>query len=134
MSSLVQTHPYPLVKLRTELYACTNEQLAWVDALLAALVTYPQDYTTYLAEGDTITVGQPIDQNRSCYTALLLAPPGPVDPPTLGLVGGLPDTILVHQLVGLRDPEIRYAQEHGGALLWQHLLLRGEPVLDSFAE
>ncbi len=130
MSSYVQSHPDQHVRVRTEVYACTSQRVTWVDDLLAAIATYPMDYATYLAEGDTISVGQPIDRDRSIYTGVLLAPPGPFDPATLGLVGGLSDNVLVHQVVGLLEDEVRYAEQHGGKVLWQCLVNNGEALLD----
>lgn len=130
MSSYLQPHPEKLVKVRTELYACTKERTRWIDELLAAMAVYPQDYATYFAEGDTINVGQPIDQMHSRYQAILLAPPGPVDPPTLGLVSGVSENILVHQIIGLLPSEIAFAEEYSGKELWERLLKKGEPALD----
>jgi hypothetical protein len=131
MSSYSQTHPDPHVKVRTELYACTAEKVDWVDDLLAAIARYPLDYVTYLAEGDTITVGQPIGRKRYCYTGVLLAPPGPFDAATVGLVGGLSENVLVHQVVGLLANEVQYAEQYGGNTLWEHLGKKNEPVLDA---
>jgi hypothetical protein len=127
MSSCNQSHPNEHVKVRAELYACTKHKAAWVDDLLAAIASYPQDYATYLAECDTINVGQPIDRKSSCYTGVLLAPP---DPATLGLVAGLCDDVLVHQIVGLVPAEVRFAEEHGGKSLWQKLMNKGQLVVD----
>jgi hypothetical protein len=130
MSSCVQAHPDQDLMVRSELYACTRGKAAWVDDLLAALATYPIDHGTYLAEGDTISVGQPIDRSRSGYTGVLLAPPDPYDPPTIGLVSGLCESVLVHQVVGLFENEIRYAKEHGGKTLWRRIVAHGQPLLD----
>jgi len=130
MSTYLQAHPDHRIQVRTELYACTSQRTPWVDSLLAAIATYPKDYATYLAEGDTIDVGQPIDRGSSCYTGILLAPPGPCDPLTLGLVGGLSENVLVHQVVGLLPNEVRYAQQNGGRALWVRLARCGEAVLD----
>jgi len=130
MSKCAQPGSPANVDVRTEVYACTSERIEWIDALLAAIVSYPWDHATYLAEGDTINVGQPIDRRESCYTGILLAPPGPADPPTVGLIGGLRDDVLVHQVIGVLPDEIVHAMRHGGKELWMRLLRRGEPVLD----
>jgi hypothetical protein len=92
------------------------------------------DYATYIAEGDTIGVGQPIDRNRSRYTAVLLAPPAPFDPETVGLVGGLSGGVLVHQVVGLFEDEVRYAEQVGGKMLWRQIAANGQPLLDEKRE
>ncbi len=130
MSSYVQAHPDEDVRVRTEIYAGTRDRAIWVDALFAAIAAYPQDYNTYLAEGDTIDVGQAIDQAQSCYAGVLCAAPGPIDPPTIGLVGGLAQNVLVHQVVGLLPVEIQYAARHGGKVLWEHLVNMGKTLLD----
>ncbi len=75
----------------------------------------------------TINVGQAIDQKSSCYTGVLLAPP---DPATLGLVAGLPDDVVVHQVVGLLTSEVQFAEQHRGKLLWQKLMNKGELLVD----
>src|SRR6516164_7144929 len=59
MSSYTQAYPDERMKIRTELYACCKQRVTWVDDLLAAIATYPRDCTTFLAEADTIEVGQP---------------------------------------------------------------------------
>jgi hypothetical protein len=130
MSSYVQAHPDPRIRVRTELFACTAHRAAWIGDLLVAVARYPLDCSTYLAEGDTIDVGQPIDRDRSSYTSILLAPPGPFDAATVGLIGGLSENVLVHQVVGLVQKEIGLAQEHGGMALWQRIVKYGEALLD----
>jgi len=130
MSNCLQQHPDSRMKVRTELLACTTEKVGWIDDLLGGIAAYPNDYSTYLAEGDTIEVGQPLDQDVSCFTGVLLAPPGPLDSSTLGMIGDLEENILVHQVVGLLRPELDYVREHSGKRLWEQLVKFGEPVLD----
>ncbi len=128
MSSYTQSYADQQMKIRTELYASTRERAAWVDELLTALASYPIDVATYFAEGDTINVGTPIDRMTSCFTGILLAPP---DPATLGLVAGLPEEVLVHQVVGLLPAEVQFAESHGGGkTLWHELAKQGEHTLD----
>jgi hypothetical protein len=128
MSSYLQSYPEESMNVRTELFACTKQRAMWIDDLLLAIASYPHDFATYLAEGDTINVGQPIDQNSSCYTGILLASP---EPATLGLVAGLSHDVLVHQVVGLLPTEVQFAEEHGGGkMLWQKLFNKGEQLLD----
>ena len=127
MSSYIQTPPDQPVKVRTELYASTREKAEWVGDLLVAFASYPQDYATYFAEGDTINVGQPVDRDSSCYTAILLRAP---DPPSIGLVAGLSENVLVHRVVGIFLDEVQFAQEQSGKLLWQKLAQKGEFLLD----
>jgi hypothetical protein len=130
MSSDLQHHPDQHMKVRTELFACTTEKAVWIDDLLCGLAAYPYDYTTYLAEGDTIEVGQALDRDESCFTGVLLAPPGPRDPPSIGVIDGFDYNVLVHQVVGLLPPEVHYAERHTGKRLWEQLLQFGDPVLD----
>jgi hypothetical protein len=130
MNTYLQSIGQHGVRVRTEVYACTGHETPWVHDLLSAIASYPMDYSTYLAEGDTISVGQPIDRNCSCFTGILLAPPGPLDPPTLGLVAGLAENVLVHQVVGLVPSELDYAERHNGKNLWNHLIGRGEALVD----
>jgi hypothetical protein len=127
MSSYIQPHPGELVRIRTEIYGCCKQQVTWVDDLLAAIATYPRDYSIFLAEADTIDVGQPIDRRGSCYTGVLLAPPYP---PTAGFVGGLDENVLVHQVVGLFPIEVNFAERYGGRLLWDKLSKYGDVFLD----
>jgi hypothetical protein len=110
MSSFIQYHPENRFRIRTELFVCTKERQAWIAGLLTALASYPLDYCTCFTEGDTIDVGKAIDQINSCYTGILLAPPGPADPPTVGLVGGTSENILVHQVVGLLSCEVSFSK------------------------
>ena len=134
MSSYLQSHPDKNIRVRTEVFASTLREVSWVCELLAAIATYPADYATYLADGDTIDVGQPIDRSASPFTGVFLTAPGPFDAPTLGLIGGLPDKVLVHQVVGLFPAELLYASREGSAglptRLWQH----GEPLLDELRD
>lgn len=129
MSALVQTPPEGGRAPRTELYACTSQRTPWVDDLLGAIASYPHDYGTSLSEGDTIGVGQPIDRSCSCFTGILLAPPGPMER-TIGLVGSVPEDILVHQVVGILPSELRFARHRGGGELWSRLVNLGELLLD----
>src|SRR5580704_9632420 len=119
MSSYAHNHPDGIVMVRTELYGSTKEKAAWVDDLLAAIATYPLDFKTYLAEGDTINVRQPIDRHSSRFTAILLAAPGRSDPETVGLVDRMPEKVLVHQVVGILPSEADFAEQHGGKPLWE---------------
>lgn len=130
MSSYRQQHPSLRHGVRTELFACTAKRITWIDDLLGAIANYPHDCSTYLAEGDTIEVGQPLDRGTSCFTGVLLASPGPLDPSTLGVVGGLAEDVLVHQVVGLLESELVYVREHSGKQMWGQLVKFGEPVLD----
>jgi len=130
MSGYAQNYPDGLVKVRTELYGSTKEKAAWVDDLLAAIATYPLDFTTYLTEGDTINVGQPIDRRGSRFTGILLARPGLSDPETVGLVAGIPENVLVHQVVGILPSEAEFAEQLGGKALWERLAKNGDLLLD----
>jgi hypothetical protein len=127
MSSYVQPCPDENVIVRTELYSSAKEKKTWIDDLLVALASYPQDYATFFAEGDSIDVGQPIDQNASCFTGILLGPP---NPPSIGLVAGLRENVLVHRVIGILPDEIEFAKEHSGKMLWQKLAQHGELLLD----
>jgi hypothetical protein len=130
MSTYLQADPEVGIKVRTELYASSKERVRWVDELLAALAVYPKDQSTYFAEGDTIDVGQPIDRASSDYTAVLLAPPGPLDPSTVGIVGGARENILVHQVIGLLPGEAETVTSEGSKIFWERLAAGGEVVLD----
>jgi hypothetical protein len=130
MSNYAQSYPDGLLQVRTELFGCTKQHAIWVDDLLAAIATYPLDYSTYLSEGDTIDVGQPIDRRGSKLTGVLLAPPGVDDPETVGLVGGISGNVLVHQVVGILPEEAEFAKEHGGKRLWERLAKNGPLLLD----
>ena len=129
MSSYIQPHPDGNIHVRTELYASSSRRAEWILDLLTAMASYPIDVGTFFAEGDTIDVGGPIDQNTSCFTGILLAPPVPL---SLGVVGGLVEKILVHQVVGLVQAEIDFAAGHegAGALIWKKLITKGELPLD----
>jgi hypothetical protein len=131
MSNYAQCHPDRAVKIRSEVYGCTNEAVTWVNDLLAAISSYPLDFQTYFGEGDTINVGQPIDRNRSCFTAILLAPPGLCDSPSVGLVGEITDPILVHQVIGILPSEVSFAEQFGGRSLWERLAIIGSCALDA---
>jgi len=130
MSSYLQPTPDRRSEVRCELFACTNDEAPWVIGLLAAAAAYPLDYNTYLAEGDTIDVGQPIDRANSSYTGLLLIRPGCVDPPTLGLLALGPSDVLVHQVVGLLPAEVEFASRNGAELLSKRLSEAGGFSLD----
>ncbi len=127
MSSYAQKGRDPGTTWRTELYGCCLEARTWVDSLLAGLATYPRDYDTCLGEGHTIAVGQPIDQGTSRFTGILLVEPSP---PSLGLVGGIEETVLVHQVVGILADELAFAEKHGGLALWEKLKPQGDLYLD----
>src|SRR4051812_11686667 len=43
-------------EVRTEVFACTRSKTEWIGSLLIGVVKYPLDYSTYLAEYDTIDV------------------------------------------------------------------------------
>jgi len=116
--------------VRTELYTCSRQRLPWVDDLLVAMATYPFLNDTYLSEFDTIDAQQAIDQKASPYTGILLAPPGPSDPETLGLAGKPGEDVLIHQVVGLLPNELECASRGGARDLWKKLLGEGEPALD----
>ena len=130
MSSYAQHCPGGPLNIRTELYGSTREKAAWIDDLLVAIATYPLDFKTYLAEGDSINVGQPIDRHGSRFTAILLARPGRSDPESVGLVGGLSENVLVHQVVGILPSEAEFAERHGGKHLWERLLDNSVLLLD----
>jgi hypothetical protein len=130
MSSFAQLHPDQLIKVRTEIFVCTTEKVLWIEELLAAIASYPIDYATYLSQYDTINVGFPVDRDSSCYTGILIAPPNNTEIPTIGLVGGIPFDILVHQVVGLLPKEIQFAEKYGGASLWQRLANKGALPID----
>ena len=130
MSTLQQFYSDPKIAVRTELYACTQNKALWVDELLAAMASYPWQHRTYFAQWDTVEVGQPVDRRNSPYTGILLVPPGSMDPPTLGLVGGVPESVLVHQLLGLLPAELQYAKTNNGRVLWERIIRACEPMLD----
>lgn len=117
-------------KTRTEVFGATKSKVTWADELLAAVATYPRDYVTCLAEGDTIHVGQPIDRQHSPFTTLLLAPPGRGDPEAVGAIAQMSEVILVHQVVGILPLELAFAGRRGGKLLWNRLASGGEVLLD----
>ena len=128
MSSYPQFYPDEHVSVRTELYASTSDRADWVLDLLKAMGSYPFDCQTYFAEGDTVNVGQSIDQKLSCFTGILIAPP---QPSTLGLVSSLQEKVLVHPLIGLLPTEVQFSEEHcGGKMLWQKLIAQNELLLD----
>jgi hypothetical protein len=128
MSSYRQFCPDEHIIVRTEIYASTNDRADWVHDLLIAMASYPIDCQTYFAEGDTVNVGQSIDQKSSCYTGIMIAPP---QPPTLGLVSSLQEKVLVHQLIGLLPSEVQFSEEHcGGKIFWQKLISDNEHLLD----
>jgi hypothetical protein len=116
--------------VRTELYTCSQHRLPWVDELLVAMATYPFLNETYLSEFDTIDAQQPIDQETSPYTGILLAPPGPTDPETLGLAGKPGEDVIIHQVVGLLPKELEYAAQGGARDLWRKFLGEGELAID----
>lgn len=130
MNVLRQRHDDSSVVVRTELYASTKDRATWVDELLAGLADYPFDYDTWLADGDTVEVGQPLDRNVSPYTGVLLAAPGMHDSQTVGLIGGLSDKILVHQVIGLLPGEVQYASVHGASILYERAAAGGHDLLD----
>lgn len=130
MSSYAHNYPDGLVHVRTELYCSTKEEATWVDALLAAIATYPLDFTTYLAEGDTINIGQPIDRHHSRFTGIFLARPGLSDPEAVGLVTAMPANVLVHQVVGILPSEAEFAEQQGGKALWERLVRNGDLLID----
>ncbi len=130
MSRCCQYSPDPSLNVCTELYVCTNAQMPLAEELLIALAAFPNDNPTYIADGDTIDFEQPIRCGRCSFVGILLAPPGPIDSPTLGLVAGLPNDVLVHQVVGLLPSEMNFAKRHGGKRLWERLAVGGEPLLD----
>jgi hypothetical protein len=130
MSAYRQHHPSLTTCVRTEIYATTRERQTWVEELLFAIVGYPHYSNTFLAEGDSIDVGQPIDRRASPYTGILLMAPGPHDPPNLGLVGGVDESILVHQVVGLQSPEVEYAAGGNGRKLCDAIRAADELCLD----
>jgi hypothetical protein len=130
MSSYAQTYSDGLATIRTELYGVTGGKALWVCDLLAAIATYPVDFKTYLTEGDTIKVGQPIDRHGSRFTAVMLARPGLGDPETLGIMGRMPEGVFVQQVVGIWPSEAAFAEEHGGKSLWRRLANMGDLSLD----
>jgi hypothetical protein len=130
MSSFLQSHSDPKISVRTELYACTQHKAPWLDELLSALAGYPRQQQTFFAEWDTVEVSHPIDHRISSFTGIMLVPPGPFDPLTIGIAGGVMENILIHQLAGLTPSEVQYARQNGGRLLWGHILKSGRPFLD----
>lgn len=130
MSSYIQPQSISAIKVRTEVFAATSKMVEWIDDLLTALALYPLQNSTYIAEGDTIEVGQPIDRKNSFYTGVLFAPPCVDNSSTLGLVGGASDDILVHQVIGLFPSELNYAKRFTGMELWARLEKLGKMNLD----
>jgi hypothetical protein len=114
---------------RTELYAATSAESPWAIDLLDALARYPGQHDAAFFELDTIEVGQPIDQKGSPYTSLLLVPPEPEDPGTLGAIDIPGCTVLVHRIVGIYESECDFAIENGSEQLWKRLLESGQSLL-----
>lgn len=130
MSSYNQLHPESGRQCRTELLAFTKNRVTWVDSLLLGLASYPIDYGTHFSEADTIAIGGPIDQIDSQYCGVLLANPVPE---TVGVVGGIDQIVLVHQVIGLHESEVDFARRQGGGVLWSRLLQSGGTLmLDEF--
>jgi hypothetical protein len=98
--------------------------------LLTGIACYPHDYSTCFAEGDTLNVGQPIDRASSPFTGILLAPPNPIDPETLGLVAGIAENVLVHRVIGILPSEIEFAEQNSGKVLFERLVKTGDLLLD----
>lgn len=116
MSTRVQACPQPGVRVRTELYAATVQRALWVCDLLTALAAYPWDQQTWFAEGDTIEL-EDSPKSRNCpFAGIMLARPGTLDPPEIGLAGDS-EPILVHQLAGLLPAELEQAKRGNGARL-----------------
>lgn len=109
MSSRIQACPQPGVRVRTELYAATAQRAPWVCDLLTALAAYPWNQQTWFSEGDTIEL-QENPMSRNCpFAGIMLARPGAIDPPEIGLAGDS-EPILIHQLAGLLPAELQQAK------------------------
>ncbi|HEX5243152.1 MAG TPA: suppressor of fused domain protein [Tepidisphaeraceae bacterium] len=111
MSSRVQACPQPGVRVRTELYGATIQRAPWMCDLLTALAAYPWDQQTWLAEGDTIELRESPTSRNCPFAGIMLAWPGAIDPPEIGLAGDS-EPILIHQLAGLLSAELEQAK-HG---------------------
>jgi hypothetical protein len=129
MSACVQSYQGRLG--RTEIYASARSSAPWVLELLVAVANYPQTFETLLEQFDTIPIDGPIDQDRSPFTALLLGPPEPEDPDTLGVIVGVtPEPVLVHRVVGITPSEYKFALNYKhGEELWGRLVSLGQPLL-----
>jgi hypothetical protein len=128
MSAIVQ--PSRGGRYRTELYASSRSAAPWIVRFLAVLAVYPIEEETSLGEMQTVPLAGPIVQGDSIYSAILIAPPGPEDPETLGAILGVTtEAILVHRVVPISELERDFAAERGSEELWQQLLGLGRPLL-----
>ena len=121
MSEYVQCSQGP-TQVRTELYCTSNNQCPWAIDLLTALATYPIKHHTFLAEFDTLDIGQPSDRRTSPFTGIILTPP---EEPTLGAFNLDKVIVLIHRVVFLYENEIDYAIMHSGAALYSSLIRSG---------
>lgn len=109
MSSRIQACPHPGVRVRTEIYAATIRRAPWMCDLLTALAAYPWDQRTWFAEGDTIELQESPTSRKCPFAGIMLATPGALDPPEIGLAGDS-EPILIHQLAGLLPAELQQAK------------------------
>jgi hypothetical protein len=117
--------------IRTELIACSTLRAVWIISLLDALARYPFSHDTYFSEFDTIPIGQPIDRNRSPFSAILLVQPNEGELASLGTIDiALDETIFVLQVIGIYDTECDFAVERGGEALYSELRARASLRLD----
>ena len=117
---------------RQELYCTTTRKADWAIELLEGIALYPNHYLTRVGTFDTISAGGPIDQNRSPFTGVMIAPPAPVEGEEFGaLERAEGEFAIVNQVVGLYDTEIDYCISHGAESLWIELAQAdGELALD----
>jgi hypothetical protein len=110
-------------KVRTELYACSHDEAPWLIQLLDALARYPIQQATFLSEYDTMPLVSGMPGVPPEFGGILLAPPDPHDPVTLGALqvdDSLP--VLVHQVVLVTTSELNFAINNDGRALWGRLL------------
>jgi hypothetical protein len=129
MSAYVQS--YQGIPRRTEIYVSARSYAPWILELLVAVANYPVTFETLLEQFNTIPIDGPIDQSCSPFTALLLGPPEPEDPDTLGVIPDItPEPLLVHRVVGITQREYEFALNYDdGEELWHRLVSLGRPLL-----
>ncbi|MBW3624157.1 MAG: suppressor of fused domain protein [Armatimonadetes bacterium] len=116
---------------RTEVYVCANSPAPWMIDLLKSTAEYPEQHRTHFLEGNTIPVKFPLPSTDFPFQALLIAPPEPSDPPTIGAIcdSSSGETIFIHQLIGITQNELAYAMLKGSERLLHRLVSLGEPLL-----
>ncbi len=117
-------------KRRTELYAISRAKAPWLIPLLDAMARHPFQEPTYLSECDTLPLVPGMPGVPPQFGGILLAPPDPPDPATLGaFTCGDGATVLVHQVVLITPSEMEFAIASGGETLWKRLVKLDQPLL-----